>query len=246
MRNPLPEILPWQDPAQAPIPQIREGELDAVYYGQRSTGDFYDFVRCSPDRVLFGLFDIAGKLEQARPIMVDIQKTLRELAAELLNENATNEMEAMAELWIRLNREVIRSARGVHQCAAFIGCYNEALQTVSYVNAGHTPGLVRDGNEIAELAATALPMGLFSHAVPEPAMVALEPGNQMLLVSRGIVEARRRSAEFGMEGVRQYLQEATSQTAHELCIGILAQVQQFMGTAPTHNDVTSLCLVRNA
>src|SRR5258708_5611546 len=239
------EILPWQDPAQSPIPQLREGELEAVYYGQRSSGDFYDFIRCSPDRVLFGLFDIAGKLEQARPIMVDMQKTLRELAAELLDENSTNEMESMAELWIRLNREVIRSAQGVHQCAAFIGCYNEELNTISYVNSGHTPGLVRDGDEVEELAATALPLGLFSQAVPDPAMVALESRNQMLLVSRGVVEARRRSEEFGIQGAKQYLQAAGSQTARELSVGMLARVQQFMGTAPTHNDVTALSLVRS-
>ena len=85
------EILPWKDPAHASIPQIRQGELGAVYYGQRQSGDFYDFIRCSPERVLFGLFDVAGDLEQARPIMVAMQKKLRKLSAELLSDNSINE-----------------------------------------------------------------------------------------------------------------------------------------------------------
>jgi serine phosphatase RsbU (regulator of sigma subunit) len=237
------EILPWKDPVHAEIPQIRHGELGAVYYGQRRSGDFFDFVRCGPERVLFGLFDVAGGLEQARPVMVAVQKKLRKLSAELLDHNSANEMEALAELWIRLNREVIRAAGRVHQCAAFIGCYNEHLKTVSYVNAGHTPGLVRDGKQVTELAATALPLGLFSHAVPEPGMVALGPRQLLLLVSKGIVEARRRSDEFGLEGAKQYLEELDFQTAHETCVGLLARVQQFMGTAPTHNDVTAVSLV---
>jgi hypothetical protein len=41
------------------------------------------------------------------------------------------------------------------------------------------------------------------------------------------------------------LQELGFQTAHETCVGLLARVQQFMGTAPTHNDVTAVSLVRS-
>lgn len=238
------EILPWQDPVHAEIPQVRDGELGAVYYGQRQSGDFYDFVRCQDERLVFGLFDVAGNLEQARPVMVAMQQELRSLSAELLSDPSHNEMEAMAELWIRLNREVMKAAGGVHQCSAFIACYNEHLSTLAYVNAGHTPGLVRDGDHIAELGATALPMGLFSHAVPEPGMVALGPGHLLLLVSRGVVEARRRGQEFGLEGAKQYLQELVFTSAHETCVGLLSRVQQFMGTAPTHNDVTTVSLTR--
>ena len=216
-----------------------------MYYGQRRSGDFYDFIRCSPERVLFGLFDVAGDLEQARPIMVAMQKKLRKLSAELLAKDGVNEMEAMAEMWIRLNREVMRVAGGVHQCAAFVGCYNEHLQTVSYVNAGPTPGLLRDDKQVAELPATALPLGLFSHAVPEPSMVALGGGHLILLASKGIVEARRRNDEFGLERTKQYLQDLAFQTAHEACVGLLARVREFMGTAPTHNDVTALSLLRS-
>lgn len=238
------EILPWQDPVHAEIPRIRDAELGAIYYGQRRSGDFYDFVRCNHERVLVGLFDVAGNLDQARPIMVALQKQLRSLSEELLIEANGNEMESMAELWIRLNREVMNTAGGVHQCSAFIACYNEHLKTVAYVNAGHTPGLVRDGDHIAELGATALPLGLFSHAVPEPGMIALGPGHVMLLVSRGVVEARRRGDEFGLEGAKQYLLELGFPSAHETCVGLLSRVQQFMGTAPTHNDVTTVSLIR--
>lgn len=219
--------------------------MGAVYYGQRRSGDFYDFVRCNPDRVLFGLFDVAGGLEQARPIMLAMQKKFRKLSAELLAEQSSNEMEAMTGVCVRLNREIMRIAGGVHPCSAFIGCYNEHLHTLAYINAGHTPGLLRDAGQVRELPATALPFGLFSHSVPEPALIALRPGNMLLLLSKGIVEARRRSEEFGLDAAKQYVHELGFQTAHETCFGLLARVQQFMGTAPTHNDVTVVSLVRS-
>jgi sigma-B regulation protein RsbU (phosphoserine phosphatase) len=240
-----PDMLPWKDPVQAPIPQIQDGDLGAVYYGQRRCGDFYDFVRCSPERLLFGLFDVAGGLEQARPVMVAMQKKLRHLATKLLADHAGNEMEAMVELWIGLNREVMKVGGGVHPCAAFIGCYNEHPKTVSYVNAGHTPGLLRGQDQVSEIGATALPLGLFSHAVPDAGMVVLQPGQAFLLLSRGIVEARRRGEEFGLERAKQYLQEIGFASAHETCVGLLARVRHFLGTAPTHNDVTALSLVRS-
>ena len=236
--------MPWgNDPKQADIPSLHEAELGAVYYGQRRSGDFYDFVRCGSGRVLFGLFDVAGRLEQARPVMVALQSMFRTLAQALFNDDG-NELELILELWIQLNREVMRAAGGVHSCAAFIGCYNEHLRTLAYVNSGHTPGLLRDDKSVLELAATALPLGLFSHSVPDSSLVALGPGHTVLLVSRGIVEARRRNEEFGLHGAKQYLLELGAQTAHETCVGVLARVQQFMQTAPTHNDVTAVSLVR--
>jgi len=40
-------------------------------------------------------------------------------------------------------------------------------------------------------------------------------------------------------------QNATFLTAHELCLTILEAAQQFMRAPPTHNDVTTLALVRD-
>jgi phosphoserine phosphatase RsbU/P len=238
-------LMSWQDPLQASIPQIRDGFMAAVYYGQRCSGDFYDFLRVGPERVLFGLFDVAGDLQRTRAIVVAIQERFRSLGASLLESSDTNESEAMLELWLELNRALMETAAGVRSCPAFIGCYNEELRTLTYVNSGHTPGLVRDQDDVLELKATALPLGLFSHSVPDSSVVALQPGNTLLLVSKGIVEAKRRSEEYGVERAKEYLQKTAFETAHETCVGVLADVQRFMGTAPTHNDVTALSLVRS-
>jgi len=244
--NPRSPLMPWTDPLQASIPQIRDGFMGAVYYGQRCSGDFYDFLRIGPDRVLLGLFDVAGDLQRTRAIVVAIQQKFRSLGATLLQPSDANESESMLKLWIELNRALMQAAGGVHSCPAFIACYNEEMRTLVYVNSGHTPGLIRDLERIRELKATALPLGLFSHSVPDSSVVALQPGNALLLVSKGIIEARRRSEEYGIERAKQYLQENAFATAHETCVGVLASVQQFMGTAPTHNDVTALSVVRSA
>jgi phosphoserine phosphatase RsbU/P len=237
-------MMPWKDPLQAKIPQIRDGYLGAVYYGQRRSGDFYDFVRPSAERVLFGLFDVAGDLKQTRDIVVALQQKFRSSGARLFEDADANETERLLELWIEVNRAVMAAAGGVHSCPAFLACYNEEIGTLSYVNAGHTPGLVRDDSKVRELSATALPLGLFSHSVPDASVVAVRPGNTFLSVSKGVVEAKYKGEEYGIERVREYLTESRFETAHETCVGVLSRVQQFMCTAPTHNDVTALSVVR--
>lgn len=243
--NPAPDSKSRKDLLPASVPEIRQGYLAAAYYGQRRSGDFYDFLRVKEDRVLFGLFDVAGRLEDTRPIMLALQANLRERGSSLLAPSGNNEVEALLELWLGLNDTILNVAGGVHSCPAFLGCYNEEVKVLTYLNAGHSPGLFWDGERVRELAATALPLGLFSHSVPDASMVRLGAGNSVLAVSKGVLEAKHRGEEFGLERAKAYLEEIGFETADETCVGLLARVRQFMGTAPTHNDVTAMALVRS-
>src|SRR5512143_1033084 len=125
-------------------PDVNGAELAVAYFSGRSGGDFYDFVRVAPHRLLFGLLDVAGKRDDGRPVLAAAQATFRAAGAELLAESELNEPEAMVELSRRLNLAIMQAAGGVRSCPAFAGCYNEDLGTVCYVNAGHTPGLLCD------------------------------------------------------------------------------------------------------
>jgi serine phosphatase RsbU (regulator of sigma subunit) len=248
MRYPLTRDRPSPsapyEPVGTDVPTLTGAEIAAVYYGQRQGGDFYDFIRVHPERVLFGLLDVAGKLEDTRSLLSHVQDTFRTLGASLFAADDVNESEAMVELCLRLNHAILDAAQGVHACPAFAGCYNETLGIVCYFNAGHTPGLVRDSTGTIQLPATGLPLGLFSHATCDAPMVALVPGAVLLVASRGVVEGKRHGDEFGFDRLKDNLRNSTASAAREICVGVLDNVRQFMGTAPTHNDVTALALVR--
>jgi phosphoserine phosphatase RsbU/P len=237
---------PVRDPVHADVPELNGAELASIYYGYRMAGDFYDFIRVGPNRVLFGLLDVAGGLQDTRAIVSAAQHTFRSVGTELFAQRDVNEADAMMELCLQLNHTILKAADGVRSCPAFAGCYDENLGIICYFNAGHTPGLARDSNGISELAATGLPLGLFSHMVSNASVVALEPGAVMLLASRGIVEAKCKSEEFGLERVKETLQQSKAVSAKDFCVSVLDQVQNFMGSAPTHNDVTALALARNS
>src|SRR5580704_6681272 len=240
--KPLP---PAPFPASAKVPELNDAELAAVYYGQRIGGDFYDFIRVAPNRVFLGLLDVAGRFEENRGIISATQDTFRKRGPELFAGQDVNEAEAMTELYIELNRTVLNHS-GLRACPAFAGCYNEDLGVVCYFNGGHTPGLVRDGAGVSELPATGLPLGLFSHATCDALMVALDPSAVILLASRGIVEAKCKSEEMGLERLKEIFQGTTAASAKEHCLTVLDKVQEFMCTPPTHDDVTALALRRAA
>jgi phosphoserine phosphatase RsbU/P len=236
--------IPKREPVAAQVPQLQDANIAAVYYGQRMGGDFHDFLRVSPTRVLFGLLDVAGRLEENRGIIAAAQSTFRGAGVELFAQQDINPAEAMIEVCLQVNHTILKAAGRTCSCPAFAGCYDESLGTVVYFNAGHTPGLVRDAGGVSELPATGLPLGLFSHTTCDASTVFLSPGAAMLLVSRGIVEAKCGGEELGLDSVKKGFDETTAENSREICLSVLDRVQQFMCVPPTHNDVTALALSR--
>lgn len=221
--------------------------LAVAYFSSRSEGDFHDCLRVGPARFLFGLLDVAGRREANLGVLQAAQACFRASGEELFAAAELNEADAMVELSHRLNLEIIRTAGGVRSCPAFAGCYNEELGTLCYVNAGHTPGLLRDEEGIVELHATGLPLGLFSLAPTDARIVGVGPNAALAVVSRGVVEAESKRTEFSLEGVKRLLQAAAASSKNkdtDLSQRILQGVQDFMHRAPKRNDMTALTLTR--
>lgn len=237
-----PRSAAANDPIRCEVPALRGAEIAAVYYDLRRAGDFYEFVRVGQSRMLFALLDMAGRRADTRDILRAAQKTFRVVAAERFARDDINETTAMMDLCCVLNRTILKG--GIRACPGFLGCYNEELGTICYANAGHTPALVCDTRGITQLEATGLPLGLFSHVLQSASTRALLPGAALLVVSRGIVEAERDGAEFGLQGTSRSVRSTSGFGAHDLCARVLQAAEQFAGGPLTHNDVTALALVR--
>jgi serine phosphatase RsbU (regulator of sigma subunit) len=238
------------EPVLSEFPVIDGAEIAAVTYGARVAGDFYDSLRVSSERILFGLLDVAGRRENNQPVLTAAQEIFRRLASDLFGKEDLNESEAMTELCLRLNRGIMEVAGGVRSCPAFIGCYHERFGTLCYTNAGHSPGLLRDHTGIAELGATGLPLGLFSHATCDAPTVGLEKGAALLLVSRGVVEGKckdntKEDLEFGLEGVKNQMRDTPPGTPRELSASILNAVGEFTCAPLIVDDMTALALIRS-
>jgi len=243
------EAEPPLEPVGRDFPKIEGAEIAATTYGRRVAGDFYDFLRVSPERILFGLLDVAGRREKNQPILSAAQKLFRSAGTELFSRTDFNEAEAMTEICHRMNLGLMEAAGGVISCPGFIACYHEKFGTLCYTNAGHTPGLVRDNTSITELASTGLPLGLFSHATCDAPTIGIEKGAALLLVSRGVVEGRCKSdteedLEYGLDRVKEHLHSDPSKSAQAICASVLNAVGEFTCEPINPDDMTALAFVR--
>lgn len=246
MKLPFATSAPVEErrkPAPSNIPVLSSGTLAALYRSARKGGDFFDFASIRA-RLIFFLLDIAGERDEALHIAAAVQDGFRSDTAELFNRAPLNESDALSDLAISLNRTILATAGGVRLSPAFLGCYDEELGTLTYINAGHTPALVRDKDGVGLLAASGLPLGLFSHATHDPQICALQLGDALLMVSKGLVESRAGSREFGLDRLKDSFAKLPFSTATELCSGVLTAVQQFTNNAAPQNDITAIALVR--
>lgn len=231
-------------PTAADLPELTGAEIAGLVHGQRVGGDFYQFARASPRRVVFGLLDVAGDSKENRGIVASAREAFREKGPACLANDELNEADAMMEFCHDLNHSIRRAAKGVRTCAAFLGCYNEALGTVCYVNAGHTPGLLRYDGSVSELPATGMPLGLFSAATYEAPTVAVPKGGALLLASRGVVEAACKREEYGLQRLKAHFGQMPLSSAYEVASSALEAACRFAQSAAQQNDLTTLAVVR--
>jgi serine phosphatase RsbU (regulator of sigma subunit) len=241
---------PVVEPVATIFPKIEGADIAGVFTGKRIAGDFYDSIRVSPERILLGLLDVAGRRDETRTLLTAAQQIFRSAGTELFSTPDINESDAMTELSLRINRGLIEASTGVASCPAFIACYHEKFGTLCYTNAGHTPGLLHDAVGITELPSTGLPLGLFSHATAEAPTVAVEKSATLLLVSRGVIECGRDNHrcedEFGMDRVKDFLNAAPPQGAETLCASLLNAANEYNKKEAPRDDRTALALIRAA
>jgi serine phosphatase RsbU (regulator of sigma subunit) len=247
-----------RQPRTAKFPDVKSAEVAALYRAARVGGDYFDFFKPVPGKMMFILMDVAGKRERALHVAAAVQDALHERAPQLLK--GGEDEPAITALAHELNATVLKHAEGVCCAPAFIGCYDEAIHTVSYINAGHTPGLLRDAQGVAELGSAGLPFGLFTHSTHDAQFCALGEGAALLLASKGLVETRTNGMEFGLNRLREVLKNSKEDRAISLCREVIEAVEKFEAAPqsasakiaaavpglrpPEPNDVTTVALVR--
>jgi len=251
LRTPRPSVLP--DRADLSV--------SARYKGSRIGGDYYDFLPISDTRMVFLLSDVAGKRDQALHIAAAVQDTMHERAPELLSDPDANVSDGITALVLDLNRIVMQVAGGVRPAPTFVACLDEQFGLIHYVIAGHPPAFIKGNGEVTQLDPTGLPLGLFSHATHDAQVSVAQPGSSIVLVSKGLIEVSAGRHEFGVDRVRQTLQEQTFTSAQDICHDLLDRAVKYSeqpsrfgpqfsiaGFRSSHepNDLTVVCLMRTA
>ena len=189
----------------AKLPQVNGYVIEAAYFpAQEVGGDFYQVFEQEDGAQLVVVGDVSGKGLKAAMTGTLALGALRALAAEGLGP---------AAVLTRLNRQQAETQDG-----GFITCICARVTgqgEVRLANAGHLPPY-RNGEEL--VVSSDLPLGISSDETYEECTFHLEPGDQLTLLSDGVLEARdARGALFGFERMRA-ISEQTAQSIAEAAL----------------------------
>jgi hypothetical protein len=200
-------------------------------------GDLVDYVPVEPQRFGLALGDVAGKGLPAALLMAKLQSTLRALA---------NEEITLAVLGERMNRILCRD--GLPNRFATLVYLEVCAQfgSVRLLNAGHLPPLVLRGERIEELPTGSMALGMLPEATFFEQSVELADGDTMIVFSDGLTEATNDSEEFfGDERLRAQLPAlARTSSAKDIGTSLVAAVDEFVGDARPHDDLSLIVLRR--
>jgi hypothetical protein len=204
----------------ASLPAVPGYRIEAAYIpAQEVGGDFYQVMEHADGSTLVVVGDVSGKGLKAAMTGTLAIGALRTLSGEGLGP---------AELLARLNREMLRAQDG-----GFITCLCARLSHEGHAvlaNAGHLSPY-RNGEEV-ELE-SGLPLGIVSEAEYSETALQLAPGDALMLLSDGVVEARNATGElFGFERTAAISAQAADK---------IAQAAQAFGQ---EDDITVLTLSR--
>jgi phosphoserine phosphatase RsbU/P len=198
--------------------QIPGFEIDARYHPANEVGgDFFQLFPAPQNEFLVVVVDVSGKGMRAALLVSVIVGVLQ-----------NRRSDAPAALLHELNTVLLGRSEGSFTtccCARFA-----SDGTVTLANAGHvTP--YRNGEEI--MTPPGLPLGLTAEAEWEEVQIQLQPGDRLLWISDGVIEARNSQRELlGFERA----QELAAQSASEI-----ARAAQEFGQ---EDDITVLSITR--
>jgi sigma-B regulation protein RsbU (phosphoserine phosphatase) len=146
-----------------------------------------------------------------------------------------------------MNRFLHRST-GVSSYATFFYAeLNEATRELRYVNAGHNPPvLVRlqaRRMDVEELATGGMIIGMFSQAEYQEGRLMLDPGDVVVAFTDGVTEAMNEAdEEFGDERLKSLLCQIAPLPISAMAQCLSAELRDWIGRAPQHDDLTFLIL----
>lgn len=199
-------------------------------------GDLVDFIKLSDDRYGLVLGDVAGKGLPAALFMAKLQATLRALVTEF---------DSAADLGAKINRIFHRDSISKSFASLVYLELKPGSGYINFLNAGHLPPLILRDGKVESTGKGNLGLGILAKARYSAKKVRLKRGDLCLVYSDGVTEAQNEAEEFfGNDRLIELISGLDNPFVAEVGAKILAAVEDFVGEAPRHDDLSLLILKR--
>jgi serine phosphatase RsbU (regulator of sigma subunit) len=218
------------------IPRPAGFDIAAASYPAREVGgDFYDVFSEGDGSYALVIADVAGKGVPASLFMA-LSRTVVRIASR--REKTAKHVIASS------NTTFIKDAGSTSFVTLFYSLLDDKRRTLTYVNAGHNPPLLRraDGT-MEELMPTGPVIGIMEEPEYEERVVALKQGDVLVMYTDGVSEALNGNKEmFSEERLHAVVRKNHSLSAHEIVSTIHREVETYCGSEPQFDDMTIMVL----
>ena len=199
-------------------------------------GDFYDFFDIDEEHIGFVIGDVSGKGVPATLFMI---KTMQ------LIENHSKFDSGVEEIFTNVNNlSCIRNSEELFVTSWF-GKLNLESGRLSFVNAGHTPPLIRqNGSEFEFMDVEPnFVLGSVEDLAYESQTICLNPGDTIFLYSDGITEANDNyNGFYGETRLRKILNEHKDESLEDIIKKVENDIGIFCGRDNQFDDMTMLMI----
>jgi sigma-B regulation protein RsbU (phosphoserine phosphatase) len=184
-------------------------------------GDLYDFIEYGPGRSAIVLGDVSGKAAPAALFAALVSGIMRSAAAHHPDP---------AQMLVLLND-------------ALFAVWNDENQILQVANSGAVQPVFCRAGESLTVQAEGFPLGMFPNVTYEELSVATKPGDAIVFVSDGILDAENEQEEmYGQDRMASLLCASRDLSAQEIADVILADVSRFQGSKDRFDDETIIVL----
>jgi sigma-B regulation protein RsbU (phosphoserine phosphatase) len=200
-------------------------------------GDYFDFIPAHNGKMAICLGDVSGKGLPASLLMANTQATLR--GQTLL---ATSAKECIE----RSNTLLYLSTSDEKFVTLFYGILDTQQHQLRFCNAGHdNPYLLSHGKEPRRLKTGGIVLSVMETFPYEEEIVAIEPGDMLIIYSDGIPEAMNSNQElFSDARLGTLLNECVSLSASDVIDKVVAAAKAHAGNWPQSDDMTMVVIKR--
>jgi sigma-B regulation protein RsbU (phosphoserine phosphatase) len=232
------EILMARDVQRAMIPdappQMKGFDIAArLQPALNLSGDFYDYIPLSPDRLGILIGDVAGKGVRAAMGMAAARSILRSVAR-----RGGGPSRVLRDANLRLHRDLGRQLL----LTLVYAVIDAKTKTLNYCNAGHNPPLlIKASGKWKALKTGGLLLGVFDKQQYKSETLRLEKGDALFFYTDGLTEAHTpqpHREEFGEERILDFLLERRHLRASAIIEAFFDHIEEFTVGAHQHDDLT--------